>query len=216
MMRTIRPLISVLLFLLLLGLAADVHAVIYRYTDEKGKPAFADSMEKIPESQRAVAVIVTGQSEQELADDAERTRALAARQAEEQAAAAAVKQQARERFVGRLIRAGVALALTVGVLLALTHIDALREQADLLRRIRIGLVAVLLAFLGVNFAADAARLFRSVGKGIADPVADLRDHQGEKGRKAAESYKALGRTLEKAQREAGQVHEQFDGAEEGK
>ena len=215
-MRASRNVLLLLLFFVVVGIAVDAQAVIYKYTDEKGSPAYADSMEKVPERERGKAVIVTGQMEQELADDAERARALAAREAEQQRIEA-LHQQEQERFTGRLIRGGVAAALAVALIVVLSHIDALREQAELLRRIRLILVLVLFVFLGVTFAGDVVGLFRSVGREIADPVAGMQDQQAEKGKKAAEPYKALDQALqEKAQQEAERIQKQFDEAEKGK
>jgi membrane glycosyltransferase len=215
-MRSTRTVLVTLFVLVVLGLAADAHAVIYKYTDEKGNPAYADDLGKVPERERPKAVIVTGQTEQELADDAERARALAARQAA-QRIEAQHQQQAQERFTGRLIRGGIALALAVALIMVLSHIDALREQAELLRRIRLILVLVLFVFLGATFAGDVAGLFRSVGREIADPVAGIQEKQAEKGKKAAESYKAIDQALqEKAQQDAERIHRQFDEAEKGK
>ena len=214
-MHATRTVLVTLLVLLMLGIAADAYAVIYRYTDEKGNPAYADDLAKVPERERPKAVIVTGQTEQELADDAERARAVAARQAEQRSQAQ--HQQAKERFTGRLIRGGIALVLAAALIVVLSHIDALREQAELLRRIRLILVLVLFVFLGATFAGDVAGLFRSVGREIADPVAGMQYQQAERGKKAAESYKAIDQALqEKAQQDAERIHRQFDEAEKGK
>lgn len=213
-MSAVRWILIAAVFAGVAGLSADAHAVIYKYIDEKGSPAYADDLAKVPEKERSRAVVVTGQQEQELADDAERARAIAARQAEQRSEA---RHEAQEHFTRRLIRGGIAVGLAVALIIVLSHIDALREQAELLRRIRLGLVLVLFVFLGATFATDVLGLFRGIGQEIADPVAGVRQQQAEKGKKAAESYKAVDQALQdKAQQEAERINRQFDEAEKGR
>ena len=214
-MRAVKWSLVVLVFFGVLALAGDSEAVIYKYLDAKGDPVYVDDLGKVPEPVRDKAVIVTGKDEQELTDDAERARAIAARQA-------AMEQQATahpggDSFLKRLLRSGIALGLVVAALFVMMHLDALREQADVVRKVRIALIAALVLFLGVTHAPDVMGLFRTVKDAAPTPVADIQERQAEKGRKAAEAYKNLDQAMqERVQSEADRIQKQVDEAERGR
>jgi hypothetical protein len=196
----------------------ESQAVIYKYADEKGVPTFSDDMQKIPEQFRAQAVIVSGVVTDETAEQEQaRLAAEALTRLEQQAAAPA---KAEEPITRRLIRSGVAVGLFVALLFVAYHIDALREQAQVLSRIRTGLVVLLLVFLSVTHARDVIGLFGTVGETVANPVADLQEKSAQRGKKAAGAYKSMERALDqRAHDEAARVKEiekKFDDAEQGK
>lgn len=215
------PLI-ILLMVLILAVGRESQAVIYKYVSEKGIPTFADDMQKIPEQYRAQAVIVTGgndfdaYAEQEKQEKArlaaeERTR-------QEQRAAAPVK--AEKPLSSRLIRSGIAVGIFIALLFVTAHFDALREQAQVLFRVRTGLAVLLLVFLAFNHGRDVRGLFGTVGDTLPNPVASMQERSAERGKKAAEAYKAMGKVLEQGaqgdEARAREIEKKFDEAERGK
>lgn len=215
-MRALRIILSLLLFIGILVLSGESHAVIFKYLDGKGEPVYVDDLTKVPEQERSKAVIVTGQEERELRDDAERAAMLAARQAAVEQGAP-THAQARDGLRGRFIRSGVAIGLVVALWFVLANIDALKEQAKLLRRLRVGLLTGMVLFLGVSHAMDVVGLFSTMGDRVASPVAGIKERQAEKGKKAADAYKAMDQALGgHVQQEADRIQKQFEEAEKGR
>lgn len=222
-MRTMRAFMTALVFLGILSLAGESSAVIYKYLDEKGEQIYVDDLTKVPEKDRAKAIIVTGRQEQELTDDTERARALALKEQSvtpvQQTPHAHVetKAQAPQNFVSRLVISGAATAAVAAILFVMMNFDALKEKKELVRKIRVGLIIVLLLLIGITHAGDVVGLFRTAGETVASPLAGVQDRQAEKGRKAAETYKAMDQALqEKVQQEADRIQRQFDAAEQGR
>jgi len=211
-----------LLAALILFIGRESQAVIYKYMNEKGVPTFADDMQKIPEHYRAQAVIASGGNDYDAYAEQEKARLAAeARTSQEQQAAASAR--AEEPISKRLIRSGVAVGLFIALLFVAYHIDALREQAQVLSRIRTGLVVLLVVFLSVTHARDVIGLFGKVGEAVPNPVAELQEKSAERGKKAADTYKAMtsmDKVLDqRAQAEEARLKEiekKFDDAERGK
>jgi hypothetical protein len=217
-MVRIRSLFAILLFTLVLLTAVDSEAVIYRFVNEKGVPTFADDLQKIPEQFRASAVMVSGAAADDAAD-AERARlADEARIRAEQQTAAPV--QAEEPLYKRLVRSGIAIGVFVAMLFVLKNIHGLHEQAQLLFRIRGALILLLFVFLGFTHAKDIAVLFGKVGESVPSPIASIQEKSAERGKKAADAYKAIDRVLEQRVREEEarlkDMERKFDEAERGK
>jgi len=217
-MGLLRIIVIGLLAALILFIGRESQAVIYKYVDEKGVPTFSDDMQKIPEQFRAQAVIVSGVITDETAEQEQARLATEALMRLEQQAAAPAR--AEEPVSRRLIRSGVAVGVFVALLFVAYHIDALREQAQVLSRIRTGLIVLLLAFLSVTHARDVIGLFGTVGETVANPVAGLQEKSAERGKKAAGAYKSMERVLDQqAQAEearAKEIEKKFDNAEQGK
>jgi len=204
---------------LLVFIGSESQAVIYKYVNDKGIPAFADDMQKVPEQFRAQAVIVSGGNEFDAYTEQEKAKLAAEmRTRQEQLAAASVKIE--EPLSKRLIRSGIAVGIFIALLLVASHIDALKEQARLLFRIRTVLVVLLLVFLGVTHARDVLGLFTKVGDALPNPMASIQEKSAERGKKAADAYKALGKALEQqAQSEESPLRDtekKVDDAERGK
>jgi hypothetical protein len=167
------PLI-ILLSILSLAVGRESQAVIYKYVNEKGVPTFADDMQKIPEQYRVQAVIVTGGNDYDAYTEQEKERlAAAGRIRQEQQSAAPVK--AEEPLTARLIRSGIAAGLFISLLFVVSHIDALRERAQVLFRIRTLLVVLLVVFLGITHARDVMGLFRNISDTLPNPVASIQE-----------------------------------------
>jgi hypothetical protein len=214
------PLI-ILLMILILAVGRESQAVIYKYVSEQGVPTFADDMQKIPEQYRAQTVIVTGGSDFDAYAEQEKSRLAAeerTRQEQQERAAAPVKVE--KPLSSRLIRSGIAVGIFIALLFVTAHFDALREQAQLLFRVRTGLVVFLALFLAVNHGRDIMGLFGKIGDTLPNPVASLQEKSAERGKKAADAYKAMGKILEQgAQSDEARLKEiekKFDEAERGK
>lgn len=218
-MGNIRVASITLLAALILFIGRESEAVIYKYVSEQGVPTFADDMQKIPEQYRVQAVIVTGGNDFDAYAEQEKAR-LAAEERTRQEQQAAAPLKAEEPISRRLIRSGVAIGLFIALLLVASHIDALREQAKVLFRIRTGLSVLLLAFLAFTHGRDVMGLFGKVGDALPNPVASMQEKSAERGKKAADAYKAMGKVLEQgAQSEearAKDIEKKFDEAERGK
>ena len=216
-MDTLRVASITLLAALTLFIGRESQAVIYKYVNEKGVPTFADDMQKIPELYRASAVIVAGVVSDEKAEE-ERAQLAAEALARTEQNMAPVKRE--EPFSSRLIRSGVAVGLFIALLFVVSHIDALREQAQLLSRIRSVLIVLLLAFLSFTHARDVMGLFGKVGDTISNPVASLQEKSAERGKKAAEAYKSMEKILDQRAKEeearSKEIEKKFDEAERGK
>ncbi len=202
---------------LILFIGREGQAVIYQYVNEKGIPTYADDMQKIPEQYRAQAVIVSGVVSDEKAEE-ERARLAAEALARTEQNAAHVKRE--EPLSGRLVRSGVAVGIFLALLFVASHIDALREQAQVLSRIRTVLVVLLVVFLGVTHVRDVIGLFGRVGETVSNPVAGLQERSAERGKKAAEAYKSMDKVLDQRAREeearSKETERKFDDAERGK
>jgi hypothetical protein len=218
MAKTRYPLI-ILLFVLIFAVGRESQAVIYKYVSEQGVPTFADDMQKIPEQYRAQAVIVTGGNDFDAYAEQEKARLAAEeRTRQEQLSAAPVKTE--QPLSSRLIRSGIAVGLFIALLFVTAHFDALREQVQLLFRVRAGLVVFLLLFLTVNHGRDIMGLFGKVGDVIPNPVASMQERSAERGKKAADAYKAMDRVLDQRAHDeearAREIEKKFDEAERGK
>ena len=144
MAKTRYPL-TILLFVLILAVGRESQAVIYKFVNEKGVPTFADDMQKIPEQYRAQAVIASGGNDYDAYAEQEKARlAMEERTRQEQQVAAPVKTEKPLR--ARLIRSGIAVGIFIALLFVVSHFDALREQAQVLFRVRTGLAVLLLVF----------------------------------------------------------------------
>jgi len=218
MAKTRYPL-TILLFVLILAVGRESQAVIYKYVNEKGVPTFADDMQKIPEQYRAQAVIASGGNDYDAYAEQEKARlAMEERTRQVQQVAAPVKTE--QPLSSRLIRSGIAVGLFIALLFVTAHFDALREQAQVLFRVRAGLVVFLLLFLTVNHGRDIMGLFGKVGDVIPNPVASMQEKSAERGKKAAETYKAMDRVLDQRAHDeearAREIEKKFDEAERGK
>jgi hypothetical protein len=211
------PLIM-LLIVLILAVGRESQAVIYKFVNEKGVPTFADDMQKVPEQYRAQAVIVSGVVSDEQAEQEKARLAAEARTRQEQQADASAK--AEEPIIKRLIRSGVAVGIFIALLFVASHIDALKEQAKVLSRIRTVLAVLLVVFLGVTHARDVMGLFGKVGDTLPNPVASIQEKSAERGKKAAEAYKTMDKILDQQAQgeEALQkgIEKKVDNAERGK
>lgn len=215
-MTKLRVSLVFFLFVLFLINGRDSHAVIYKYTNEKGVPTYADDMQKIPEQHRAQAVIVSGAAVDEQAE-AERAR----QEAEERARQGqnVLPEKFDEPLRTRLVRSGTAVGLFFAALFVISNIDALKEQAKVLLRIRTALVLLLLVFLGINHARDVMGLFGTAGATVSNPVAGIRERSAERGKKAAEAYRSMDRVLDQKTHEEqrlGQIDRKFEEAERGR
>ncbi len=211
--------LTILLFVIMFAIGRESLAVIYKYVNEKDVPTFADDLQKVPEQYRSQAVVVSGGNDYDAYDEQEKARLAAqARTAQEQQAAAPVR--AEESLSGRLVRSGVAVGLFIALLFVATHIDALREQARVLSRVRTALVVLLVAFLGFTHARDVMGLFGKVGDTVTNPVASIQEKSAARGRKAAAAYKSMDKIMDQqAQDEEARLKEierKFDEAERGK
>jgi hypothetical protein len=218
MAKTRYPL-TILLFVLILAVGRESQAVIYKYVNEKGVPTFADDMQKIPEQYRAQAVIASGGNDYDAYAEQEKARlAMEERTRQEQQVAAPVKTE--QPLSSRLIRSGIAVGLFIALLFVTAHFDALREQVQLLFRVRAGLVVFLLLFLTVNHGRDIMGLFGKVGDVIPNPVASMQEKSAQRGKKAADTYKAMDRVLDQRahdeEAQAREIEKKFDEAERGK
>jgi len=216
-MAKMRLSLTILLFILILAGGRESQAVIYKYVTDKGVPTFADDMQKIPEQHRASAVMVSGEVYDAKAEE-ERVRLAAEALARTEQNLDPVKSEGP--ISSRLIRSGVAVCIFLALLFVASHIDALREQAQVLFRIRTALVVLLVTFLAFTHAKDVIGLFGKIGDTVTNPVASLQEKSAKRGKKAAEAYKAMERVLdERAQSgEARQqeIERKFDDAERGK
>jgi hypothetical protein len=213
------PLIILFLIVLILAVGRESQAVIYKYMSEQGVPTFADDMQKIPEQYRAQAVIVTGGNDFDAYAEQEKARLAAEeRTRQEQRVAAPVK--AEKPLSSRLVRSGIAAGVFIALLFVVSHLDALREQAQVLFRVRTGLAVLLLVFLAFNHARDVRGLFGTVGDTLPNPVASMQERSAERGKKAAEAYKAMGKVLDQRaydeEARAREIEKKFDEAERGK
>ena len=204
---------------LILLFGRESQAVIYKYVNEKGVPTFADDMQKIPEQFRVQAVTVVGGNEYDAYGEQEKAR-LAAEARTQQMLQTVAPARVVEPISRRLIRSGVAVGLFIALLFVVSHIDALREKAQVLSRIRTVLAVLLLAFLTLTHARDVIGLFGTVGETVSNPVAGLQERSAERGKKAANAYKAMERVadqrvLDEAARQK-EIEKKFDEAEQGK
>lgn len=212
------PLI-IFLIVLVLAVGRESQAVIYKFVNEKGIPTFTDDMQKIPEQHRVQAVIVTGGNDYDVYTEQEKARLAAAeRTRQDEQSAAPVK--AEKPLSARLIRSGIALGIFIALLFVVSHIDALRERAQVLSRIRTVLVVLLVVFLGVTHARDVMGLFGRISDTLPNPVASIQEKSAEQGKKAAEAYKSMDKILnQQAQGEEARLREterKIDDAERGK
>lgn len=216
-MTKIRVLLTIFLFSLIVVASRESLAVIYKYMNEKGAPTYTDDMQKIPEQHRAKAVMVSGVAVDEQ-DEAERARSEAEERARQERAERQVK--APEPFSARLVRSGIAFGIFLAVLFVISNIDALREQAHVLYRIRTSLVLLLLVFLGVTHAQDVAGLLGKVGETVSSPVASIQESSAERGKKAADAYRSTDSVLDQKAREEEerfrQIDRKFEAAERGR
>jgi hypothetical protein len=225
-MAKLRVLLTLALFILIVISSRESQAVIYKYMNDKGMPIFTDELQKVPDQFRASAVVVSGgndydaYAEQEKARLAAEVRAHQESQAQQEPQATAAPMRTEETVRARLIRSGVAVGLFIALLFVATHIDAIREQAHLLSRIRTVLILLLFAFLGVTHARDVMGLFGKVGGTVVNPVSRIQEKSAERGKKAAEAYKSMDKILDQraADEEARlrEIDRKFDEAEKGK
>ncbi|NTW60448.1 MAG: hypothetical protein HGA43_14945 [Nitrospirae bacterium] len=218
-MTTARLVPAILFFALILLVCRESQAVIYKYVNAKDVPTFTDDLQKIPEQYRAQAVVVSGGNDYDAYTELEKARLAAeARTRQEQQAAASVK--AVEPVSSRLIRSGIAVGLFIAIMFVLSNIHGLQGQAQVLLRIRAAMALILLVFLGITHAKDVMGFFRKVGDTVSNPVADIQVKSAERGRKAAQAYKALNRALDqRAQEEEARLKEiekKADDSEQGK
>lgn len=189
-----RMVFTVVLLVLFLAFGRESQAVIYKYVSEQGIPTFADDMQKIPEQYRAQAVIVTGGNDFDAYEEQKKARLAAEERTRQEQAVVPVK--AETPLSTRLIRSGVAVGLFIALLFVTAHFDALREQTQLLFRVRTGLVVILVLFLAVNHGRDILGLFGTVSDALPNPVARMQERSAERGKKAADAYKAMGKVIE--------------------
>jgi len=204
---------------LLVFIGSESQAVIYKYVNDKGIPTFADDMQKVPEQFRAQAVIVSGGNEFDAYTEQEKAR-LAAEERTRQELANATPVQVEKPLSSRLIRSGIAVCIFIALLFVTAHFDALREQAQLLLRIRTGLAVLLVLFLGVTHGRDVIGLFGKVGETMPNPVSSIQERSAERGKKAANAYKALGKALEQGEQgdeaRVKEIEKKLEEAERGK
>lgn len=196
-MKRMHLLSAVVVIALVLLIVRESEAVIYKYMSEQGVPSFADDLQKVPEQFRAQAVIVTGGSDYDAYAEQEKARVAAqARADQEQQRQAASAVQNEETLRTRLIRSGIAIILFAALLFVVANIHALQEQAKVLLRVRAGLALVLLLFLGYTHFGDVAGLLGNAWERISNPITSAQDRSAERGRKAAQAYKAMNKVLE--------------------
>jgi len=216
-MAKMRIVPAILLFALIIVAGRESQAAIYKYVNEKGVPIFTDDMQKIPEQLRASAVIVSGVVVDEKAEEEKTRLAAEARIRREQAV---MPEKTEEPVSARFIRSGIALGLVIAVMFVISNIHGLQGQAQVLSRVRITLVLLLFVFLGYTHAKDVMGLFGKVGDTVSNPIAGIQERSAERGKKAAEAYKALDKALEQqAHDEEARLKEmekKFDDAERGK
>jgi hypothetical protein len=219
-MIKLRFLLTIALFFLIIVSSRESQAVIYKYMNEKGMPTFTDELQKVPEQFRASAVVVSGGNDYDAYVELEKARLAVEARAQQESQATAVPVRTEDTISARLIRSGVAVGLFIALLFVVSHIDAIREQAHLLSRIRTVLVLLLLAFLGFTHVRDVMGLFGKVEETVVNPVASIQEQSAERGKKAAEAYKSLDKILDqRAQEEEARLKEidrKFDNAEKGK
>jgi septum formation inhibitor MinC len=225
-MAKLRFLLTIALFFLIVISSRESQAVIYKYMNEKGMPIFTDELQKVPEQFRASAVVVSGgndydaYAEQEKARLAAKARAQQEFQAKQEPQATTAPVRTEETISARLIRSGVAVGLFIALLFVVSHVDAIREQAHLLSRIRTVLVLLLLAFLGFTHVRDVMGLFGKVEETVVNPVASIQEQSAERGKKAAEAFKSMDKILDqRAQEEEARLREidrKYDDAEKGR
>jgi hypothetical protein len=217
-MTTVRLVPAILFFALILLAGRESQAVIYRYVSGKGVPTFTDDLQKVPEQYRAQAVVVSGGNDYDAYAEQEKARLAAEARTRQGQAVAPARNEAS--VSSRLIRSGIAAGLFATLMFVVSHIDALREQAHLLSRVRTALVLFLVAFLCFTHARDVMGLFGKVGETVSNPIASIQERSAERGKKAAEAYKALDKALDqRAQDEEARLKEiekKFDDAEQGK
>lgn len=191
---------AVILFSLILLIGREGQAVIYKYVDVKGLPAFTDDLQNIPEQYRSQAVIVSGGNDYDAFTEQEKARSAAEeRTRQEQLAQAASSGKAEETFSRRLIRSGIAIGLFAALLFVTANIHGLKEQAQVLLRIRATLALLLVAFLGYTHAMDVAGLFGKAGDMVMEPVTRAQEESAARGRKAAEAYKVINKIREQGE-----------------
>jgi hypothetical protein len=219
-MATFRFPFTILLFVLMLAFGRESQAVIYKYVNEKGIPTFADDMQKVPEQYRTQAIIVSGGNDYDAYAEQEKAR-IAAEARTRQESQAVAPAKAEEPISRRLIRSGAAVCLFIALLLVASHIDALKEQAQVLSRIRTGLILLLVLFLGIMHGRDVMGLFGKFGDTVPNPVASIQEKSADRGKKAAAAYKAMNsmdKVLDQQGEEARlkEIEKKFDDAERGK
>jgi hypothetical protein len=219
-MTRLRLPLTILLLVLLCALGRESQAVIYQYVNEKGVPTFADDLQKVPEQFRTQAVVVSGGNDYDAYAEQEKARLAAEVRNQQESRAAATPVKTDEPIGARLIRSGIAACLIIALLFVVSHIDAIREQAHLLTRIRTALVLLFVAFLGFTHARDILGLFGKMGETVVSPVASIQEKSAERGKKAAEAYKSMEKILDqRAQEEEARLKEmdrKFEDAERGK
>ncbi len=125
-MAKLRFPLTILLFVLILAIGRESHAVIYKYVNEKGAPTFADDLQKVPEQYRTQATVVSGGNDYDAYAEQEKARLAAvvrARQEHQAAAPVRVPEPVSSRFV----RSGIAIGLFVALLFVVSNIHALQE-----------------------------------------------------------------------------------------
>jgi len=217
-MTNLRVVSLVFLFLVLFLITGrESLAVIYKYTNEKDVPTYADDMQKIPEQHRAQAVIVSGAAVDEQAE-VERAQQEAEERARREQTV--LPEKADEPLSARLVRSGTAVGLFFAALFVISNIDALKEQAKVLSRIRTALVLLLLVFLVITHARDVIGLFSRAGETSSNPVAGIRERSAERGKKAADTYRSmdnvLGQKAAEDEERLRQIDRKFEEAERGR
>ena len=207
-MMRFRVFLAIALFVLTIVSSRESQAVIYKYVNEKGTPVFFDDLQKVPEQLRSQVVVVSGGNDYDAYAEQEKARLASEARIQEASQANAAPMKTEERVSARLIRSGVAVVLFIALLFVVTHIDAIREQAHLLYRIRIVLVVLLFVFLGITHARDVMGLFGTVGKTVVNPVASIQEESAARGKKAADAYKSMDKIMDQLT--------QYEEAEKGK
>lgn len=208
-MMRLRVFLALALFVLIIVASRESQAVIYKYVNEKGTPVFFDDLQRVPEQLRSQVVVVSGGNDYDAYAEQEKMRVAADERSQQEArAAAAAPMKVEEPASARLIRSGIAVMLFIALLFVVTHIDAIREQAHLLSRIRIALAVLLFAFVGFTHSRDVLGLFGAVGKTVVNPVAGIKEKSAARGKKAADAYKSMDKIMDQLT--------QFEEAEQGK
>jgi hypothetical protein len=213
-MRVVRTCV-LCLFILLAG--RESQAIIYKYVNAKGVPTFADDMQKIPEQYRSQAVIVSGVAVDE---NAEKEKARLAEETRVRQERTDVPARTEERISARLVRSGIAAGLFIAIMFVISNLHVLKDQTQVLLRVRTTLVLLLIAFVGYTHARDVAGLFGKAADTVLNLISSVQEQSAARGRKAAEAYRSMNNIVEQAahNEEARQkeIEKKFDEAERGK
>lgn len=218
-MIRLRVFLTIVLFFLIAVSSRESQAVIYKHVNEKGTPVFFDDLQKVPEQLRSQVVVVSGGNDYDAYAEQEKARLAAEARVQETFQANTAPVKTEEPVSARLIRSGIAAGLFIALLFVVTHIDAIREQAHLLSRIRIVLALFLFAFVGFTHSRDVLSLFGTVGKTVVTPVAGIQERSAARGKKAAEAYKAMDKIMDQRTRDEEarlrEINRRFEEAEKG-